>query len=62
MTLPRIAKVNAGRSMAGSGWLGLKNNNAYRILSIGAFPMFSTLLALALLLMLVSLTWYREGR
>ncbi len=62
MTLPRIAKVNAGRSMAGSGWLGLKNNNAYRVLSIGAFPMFATLLALAVLLLLVSLTWYREGR
>jgi hypothetical protein len=62
MTLPRIAKVKAGRSMAGSGWLGLKNNNAYRVLSIGAFPMFATLLALACLLLLISLTWYREGR
>ena len=62
MTLPRIAKVNAGRSMTGSGWLGLKANNAYRVLSIGAFPMFATLLALAALLGLVSLTWYREGR
>ncbi len=62
MTLPRIAKVSPGRSMAGSGWLGLKNNNTYRVLSIGAFPMFATLLALAALLLLVSLTWYREGR
>ncbi len=62
MTLPRIAKVNPERSMAGSGWLGLKANNAYRVLSIGAFPMFATLLALAALLGLVSLTWYREGR
>ena len=62
MTMPRIAKVNPERSMAGSGWLGLKANNAYRVLSIGAFPMFATLLALAALLGLVSLTWYREGR
>lgn len=62
MALPRIAKVNAGRSMSGSGWLGLKANNAYRVLSIGAFPLFATLLALAALLALVSLTWYREGR
>jgi hypothetical protein len=62
MALPRIAKVNPERSMAGSGWLGLKANNAYRVLSIGAFPMFATLLALAALLGLVSLTWYREGR
>lgn len=62
MALPRIARVNAGRSMAGSGWLGLKTNNAYRILSISAFPMFTTLLALAALLLLISLTWYREGR
>ena len=38
MALPRIARVNAGRSMAGSGWLGLKTNNAYRILSIRRVP------------------------
>ncbi len=62
MSLPSIAKVGAGRAMAGSGWLGLKSNNAYRVLSIGAFPLFATLLALATIIMLMSLTWYREGR
>jgi hypothetical protein len=62
MSLPRLAKVSPGRAMAGSGWIGLKANGAYRVLSIGSFPLFSTLLALAALLGLMSLTWYREGR
>ena len=62
LAMPRLAKVGAGRAMAGSGWIGLKSNGAYRVVSIGSFPMFSTLLALALLLGLMSLTWYREGR
>jgi hypothetical protein len=62
MALPSIAKVGAGRSMAGSGWLGLKSNNAYRVLSIGTFALFGTLLALAALMLLISMMWYREGR
>ncbi|MGB7205535.1 MAG: hypothetical protein WBD37_08695, partial [Anderseniella sp.] len=62
MSVPSIAKVGAGRAMAGSGWMGLQSNNAYRILSIAAYPLFGSLLALAALLMLVSLMWYREGR
>ena len=62
LALPRLAKVSPGRAMAGSGWIGLKANGAYRVLSIGSFPLFSTLLALAALLGLMSLTWYREGR
>ena len=62
ISVPSIAKVGAGRAMAGSGWMGLQSNNAYRILSIAAYPLFGSLLALAALLMLVSLMWYREGR
>jgi hypothetical protein len=62
LAMPRLAKVGPGRAMAGSGWIGLKANGAYRVLSIGNFPLFSTLLALAALLGLMSLTWYREGR
>ena len=62
MAVPSIAKIGADRTMAGSGWLGLKANNAYRVLSIGAFPLFATLLGLAALMLLVSMMWYREGR
>ncbi|MGI9465244.1 MAG: hypothetical protein ACR2OM_14975, partial [Aestuariivirgaceae bacterium] len=62
LSLPRISKVKAGRSMAGSGWLGLKANEAYRVKSVNQIPLFGTLLSLALLLGLISLMWYREGR
>ncbi|MGF7161745.1 hypothetical protein FHS85_003386 [Rhodoligotrophos appendicifer] len=60
--IPRLRKVAAGRVMAGSGWLGLKDNGAYRIRDVVDVPLFSTLAALALLLGLMGLTWYREGR
>ena len=60
--VPRLAMVRPGRSMAGSGWLGLKANNSYRVKEIARFPLFGSLISLALLLALVSLMWYREGR
>jgi len=59
---PRVAMVKPGRAMFGSGWVGLKRNNAYSVTSIKTIPLFSTLLGLALLLGLIGLTWYREGR
>ena len=60
--IPSIAKVAAGRTMAGSGWLGLKANNAYRVTSVSEVPLFATLLSLGVLLLLASAMWYREGR
>ncbi len=60
--MPRLVKVNEGRQMAGSGWLGLKANGAYRVLTIAELPLFATLLSLAALLLAVCAMWYREGR
>jgi hypothetical protein len=48
--------------MAGSGWLGLKANNAHRVTSVSEVPLFATLLSLGVLLLLASTMWYREGR
>jgi len=62
IAVPRLAMVRPGRSMAGSGWLGLKANNSYRVKEIERFPLFGSLISLALLLALISLMWYREGR
>jgi hypothetical protein len=59
---PRVTKVAKGRAFAGSAWLGLQANGAYRVRAVNELPLFSTLLGLALLLLLASLTWYREGR
>lgn len=62
VSMPRLIKVKAGRAMAGPGWLGLRANGAYRVRSISELPLFSTLLSLALLLVVASAMWYREGR
>jgi hypothetical protein len=60
--MPRLVKVQAGRQMAGSGWLGLKANNAHRVLAVSDIPLFSTLLSLGALLLAFCAMWYREGR
>ncbi|MBC8036087.1 MAG: hypothetical protein H7X89_02580 [Rhizobiales bacterium] len=60
--MPRLVKVNEGRQMAGSGWLGLKANNAYRVISVAELPLFATLLSLSALLLAICAMWYREGR
>ena len=60
--LPHLVKVDAGRAMAGSGWLGLKANNAYRVTSVREVPLFATLLSLGALLLAFCAMWYREGR
>jgi hypothetical protein len=60
--MPRLIKISAGRQMAGSGWLGLKANEAYRVTAISEYPLFASLLALAALLLAVCLMWTREGR
>lgn len=60
-TLPSLRNVQAGRRMSGSSWLGLQRNNAYTILSLKDVPLLSGLLALAAVLGLMSMLWYREG-
>ena len=60
--MPRLVKVAKGRQMAGAGWLGLKSNGAYRVISVIEFPLFASLLSLGALLLAVCAMWYREGR
>jgi hypothetical protein len=60
--MPRLIKIPAGRQMAGSGWLGLKENGAYRVTAASEYPLFASLLALAGLLTAACLMWTREGR
>ena len=61
-SLPRIVKADAGRQMAGSGWLAFKANDAHRVRAVHELPLFSTLASLAALLMAFAAMWYREGR
>jgi len=60
--VPRISMLANARVLAGSGWLGLKDREAYVTRGVKLIPMFTGLLALAALLALLALTWWREGR
>ena len=60
--LPQITTAVAPALMSGSGWMALRDNGLYRVTAIHQFPLISTLLALAALLGLAALMWWREGR
>ena len=54
--------MSAARVMAGNGWMGLKDRAAYVTRGVKLTPMFTGLAALAALLALMALAWWREGR
>ncbi len=60
--LPRISMLANARVLAGSGWLGLKDREAFVTRGVKLIPMFTGFLALSALLALMALTWWREGR
>jgi hypothetical protein len=60
--LPRISMLANARVLAGSNWLGLKDREAFVTRGVKLIPMFTGLMALAALLALLALTWWREGR
>ena len=60
--MPRVSLLKSQKLLAGSGWLGLRDREAYLTLGVRLYPLFTGLAALAALLGLVSLAWWREGR
>lgn len=60
--LPRISMLSSARIMHGSGWMGLRDRDAHLVRGVKLMPLFTGLIALAALLGLVSITWFREGR
>ncbi|MBN9291618.1 MAG: hypothetical protein J0H36_11010 [Hyphomicrobium denitrificans] len=60
--VPRISMMSSAKVMAGSGWLGLKDRQAYLTRGVKLTPMFNGFAALAALLALIALAWWREGR
>jgi hypothetical protein len=60
--VPRVSMLTGARVLAGSGWLGLKDREAFVTRGVKVYPMFTGLAALAALLALISLAWWREGR
>ena len=60
--VPRISVMSNAKVMAGSGWLGLKDREAFLTRGVKLTPIFTGLAALSALLALISLAWWREGR
>jgi hypothetical protein len=60
--VPRVSLLANARVLAGSGWMGLKDREAYVTRGVKLTPMFTGLLALAALLLFITLAWWREGR
>ncbi len=60
--VPRVSLLSSARVLAGSGWLGLKDREAFVTRGVKLTPMFTGLAALSALLFLLALAWWREGR
>lgn len=60
--VPRISMLATAKVMAGSGWLGLKDRQAYLTRGVKLTPLFTGFAALAALLALIAFAWWREGR
>lgn len=60
--VPRISMMSNAKVMAGSGWLGLKDREAFLTRGVKLTPMFTGLAALSALLAFIALAWWREGR
>jgi hypothetical protein len=60
--VPRITMMSAAKVLAGSGWMGLKDREAYVTRGVKLTQMFTGFLALAALLFFITLAWWREGK
>ena len=62
VTVPRVTMMSGARVLAGSDWMGLRDRDAYVTRGVKLTQMFTGLIALAALLALIALAWWREGR
>ncbi len=62
VTLPRVSLMSGARVLAGSGWMALRDREAFVTKGVKLTPMFTGFLALAALLALMAMAWWREGR
>jgi hypothetical protein len=60
--VPRISMLATAKVFSGSGWMALKDQEAFMTRGVKIYPLFTGLLALAALLALLTLAWWREGR
>jgi hypothetical protein len=62
LSLPRISMLANAKTLAGSGWMGLKDRDTHVTRGVTLIPIFTGFLALAALLVLLAVTWWQEGR
>jgi hypothetical protein len=62
VNVPRVSMLTTAKVFSGSDWMALKDREAYMTRGVKIFPLFTGLLALAALLALMTLAWWREGR
>jgi hypothetical protein len=60
--VPRVTMLSDAKVLAGSGWMGLKDRQAYLTKGVKLTPLFTGLLALTALLALLAAAWWREGK
>ena len=60
--VPRVTMLANAQVLHGSGWIGLKDRQAHVVTGVASLPMATGLWALAALLGLLTLAWWREGR
>lgn len=62
VTVPRIVPITGRADGDGRDWIGLKTTDETVLRGVERTPLFAGFLGLAVLLMALSATWYREGR
>ncbi|MCH9764368.1 MAG: hypothetical protein K0U34_00030, partial [Alphaproteobacteria bacterium] len=62
LSVPRVSLLSSAKVFAGSGWIGLKDQDAFVTRGVKLLPLFDGLVALALMLSLLALAWWREGK
>jgi len=60
--MPRLGKQSPGAAYAGSGWMNLKANGLTRTVAVREWALSTSIFSLAVLLLVASLMWWREGR
>ncbi|MBO0663284.1 hypothetical protein LQ948_11630 [Jiella sp. MQZ9-1] len=62
VVVPRIVPISGRADGNGRDWIGLKTTDETILKGVDRTPLFAGFLGLAVLLLALSATWYREGR
>ncbi|KAA0972045.1 hypothetical protein FPY71_02715 [Aureimonas fodinaquatilis] len=62
VSTPDIVPVAGRSSASGNDWIGLRSTDETALRGVNRTPLFAGFLGLAILLLALSSTWYREGR